>query len=90
MTLNLPKNTIFVLDNVRFHHSINIKNYMESMGWNVLYTPPYSPWFNPIENIFGNIKTYFRKNKSISSSFNLVKSTTIIDTIKSHINKVYI
>ena len=50
------------------------------MGWNVLYTPPYSPWFNPIENIFGNIKTYFRKNKSISSSFNLVKSTTIIDT----------
>ena len=88
--LKLPRNTIFVLDNVRFHHSLNVKNYMENMGWNVLYTPPYSPWFNPIENIFGIIKSYFRKNKSISSSFNLIKSNIIIDTIHSHINKIYI
>ncbi len=58
---------------------------MENMGWNVLYTQPYSPWFNPIENIFGIIKSYFRKNKSISSSFNLIKSNIIIDTIHSHI-----
>ena len=81
--LDLPQNTILLMDNVRFHHSQEVKNYIESKEWKTLYTPPYSPWFNPIENVFGIIKNNFRKNKSIVNAFNIISKNTIIKTITS-------
>ncbi len=48
-TLDLPKNTIILLDNVSFHHSKEVINYIKSKMWNLLFIPPYSPNFNPIE-----------------------------------------
>ena len=86
--LDLPQNTILLMDNVRFHHSQEVKNYIESKEWKTLYTPPYSPWFNPIENVFGIIKNNFRKNKSIVNAFNIISKNTIIKTITSTVNKI--
>ena len=64
------------------------KQYIKNKKWNILYTPPYSPWFNPIENIFGIIKHNFRKNKMIKESFESITCTTIVKTITSTINKI--
>ena len=49
-------NTELVLDNVRFHHCIKIKTYLEPIGVEVFYLPVYSPDLNLIENVFGCIK----------------------------------
>ncbi len=87
-TLNLPKNTIILLDNVSFHHSKIIKNYALSKHWNLLYIPPYSPWFNPIENVFSVIKNHYRKNKDIDLAFKNIKSEIIINCINSSIKKI--
>jgi transposase len=80
-TLDLPKNTIILLDNVSFHHSKEVINYIKSKMWNLLFIPPYSPNFNPIENIFSYVKSYYRKNKNINHSFSKLTSETIINTI---------
>ena len=87
-SLDFPKGTILLIDNVSFHHSKMVKEYITEKGWISLYTPPYSPWFNPIENIFGIIKNQYRKNKNIISSFLYVNRTHIIKTINSTVNKI--
>ena len=50
-SFDFPTGTIVLIDNVSFHRSKNVKIHANEKGWNLLYTPPYSPWFNPIENI---------------------------------------
>ena len=86
--LNLPKDTLLLIDNVRFHHNNEVKQYIKNKNWNILYTPPYSPWFNPIENIFGIIKHNFRQNKIIKTAFDSITYNTIIKTITSTVNKI--
>ena len=49
-------NTVLVLDNVKFHHCIEIKTSLASIGVEVFYLPTYSPDLNPIENVFRCIK----------------------------------
>ena len=40
-----------------------ISEMVESVGANVVYLPPYSPDFNPIETIFSQIKSDLRNQK---------------------------
>ena len=40
-SLNMPENVKLMLDNVRFHHSIDTSN--------CIFTPPYQPKYNPVE-----------------------------------------
>ncbi len=67
--LNLPKDSVILMDNVRFHHCHCIKEYLKNKSINILYTPPYSPWFNPIEMCFSIIKRTFYKNNTIDNAF---------------------
>jgi len=87
-TLKLPSKTIILLDNVSFHHSKDVINYAKSRNWILLYTPPYSPNFNPIENIFSCIKNYYRKNKNIDDAFFNVSPDSVINCINHLINKI--
>ncbi len=50
------ENFIFIMDNVRFHKSDNIKNLITTSGYKYLYLPPYSPFLNQIENMFYKCK----------------------------------
>jgi transposase len=47
---------IFVMDNVPFHHSLCIREYMEASGNTLIFVPPYSPFLNAIENAFSKLK----------------------------------
>jgi len=40
-----------------------VKEAIESVGAKILYLPPYSPDFNPIELVFSKLKTLVRKSK---------------------------
>ena len=72
MNLNLPAKTVILLDNCRFHHSWIIKEYAKIKDWILLYVPPYSPWFNPIEGVFSIIKRHYYKTMNIEESFEKV------------------
>ena len=50
-----------VMDNARIHHAAEAKQFLVDNGINHMYLPPYSPDLNPIENVFGTLKTLFRK-----------------------------
>ena len=50
------QNDLLKMDNLRFHHSSEIKYFINSIDVEILYHPPYSPDFNPIEIAFGVIK----------------------------------
>ena len=76
-SINFEKKHIILMDNVRFHHSNIIKEYCKDNNIDILYTPPYSPWFNPIELCFSIIKRQFYKDKSIDTSFNYLRSEMI-------------
>lgn len=58
---NLRSNQTVILDNVSFHKVKGVKELVESTGAKVLYLPPYSPDFSPIENMWSKIKSYLRK-----------------------------
>lgn len=47
---------VVVLDNATFHHSTTTKELIEQAGATLLFLPPYSPDFNPIEQDFAAIK----------------------------------
>lgn len=60
----IPKGSVILLDNVRFHRSNVVKEIAEGRQWILLFTPPYSPWFNPIEGVFSIVKRHFYKGHS--------------------------
>ena len=49
--------SVVVLDNASIHHVEGIMSIVEDAGALVLYLPPYSPDFNPIEELFSKLKT---------------------------------
>jgi transposase len=59
----LRKGDIVVMDNLSSHKVSGVKEAMESVGAKVVYLPPYSPDFNPIEMVFSKLKTLVRKAK---------------------------
>jgi transposase len=50
-----------VMDNVRTHKVAGVRKVIEARGANVLYLPPYSPDFNPIEKPFSKIKSILER-----------------------------
>jgi transposase len=52
---------IVVMDNLSSHKSAGVREAIEAAGATLLYLPPYSPDFNPIENAFAKLKALLRK-----------------------------
>jgi transposase len=59
----LQKGDIVVMDNLSSHKVAGVEKAIESVGARLVYLPPYSPDFNPIENVFSKLKTMLRKLK---------------------------
>ncbi len=57
----LVPGSVIVLDNARIHHGGKIQEIVEKAGCSVLYLPPYSPEFWPIEPAWGWIKNRIRQ-----------------------------
>lgn len=52
---------IVIMDNLGSHKGAGVRSAIEAVGANLLYLPPYSPDFNPIENAFAKLKAMLRK-----------------------------
>jgi len=57
----LQPGDIVVMDNLGSHKVAGIVTAIESVGAQVRYLPPYSPDYNPIEQVFAKFKTLLRK-----------------------------
>jgi transposase len=55
-----PGDTV-VMDNLSSHKSEEVREIIEAAGAKLLYLPPYSPDFNPIEQAFAKLKAHLRK-----------------------------
>ena len=53
-----------IIDNASFHKSKKIKELIESVGCGVIFLPPYSPDFNPIEKFWAFMKRWVRNKIS--------------------------
>ena len=73
----LKAHSILILDNARFHKKNGVSSIAEKAGHTVLFLPPYSPDFNPIEQDFAIIK----KRRSYAPP-----GTTLDSIIKSYGN----
>jgi transposase len=54
-----PGETV-VMDNLSPHKNPRVRDWIESAGCRLLYLPPYSPDFNPIENLWSKVKSHLR------------------------------
>jgi transposase len=82
----LKKGDIVVMDNLSSHKVNGVIQPIVASGATVLYLPPYSPDFNPIEMMWSKIKAYLRKVKArtpdmlfntIGEAFNYVSISDI-------------
>lgn len=55
---------IVVMDNLSAHKVSGIREAVEVAGATLLYLPPYSPDYSPIENCWSKLKTSLRKAKA--------------------------
>ena len=59
-----------MIDNPTFHKSEAIRKLIESVECKLLYLPPYSPDFNPIEQKWGHVKNMVKKVRDQFTDFN--------------------
>jgi transposase len=77
----LEPGDIVVMDNLGSHKGTGIRAAIEAAGASLLYLPPYSPDFNPIENAFAKLKAMLRKaaERTVDGLWNAIGR--IIDTV---------
>jgi transposase len=61
LALPYPAGTTLLMDNHAMHKTARLREIAAAKGFTLLYTPPYSPEFNPIEMVFGVLKNAFYK-----------------------------
>jgi transposase len=52
---------VVIMDNLSSHKGPRVREMIEAAGAILLFLPPYSPDFNPIENAFSKLKAHLRK-----------------------------
>ena len=58
---SLRAGDVVVLDNLAAHKVKGVREAIDKSGARLLYLPPYSPDFNPIEQAFTKLKALLRK-----------------------------
>jgi transposase len=77
---------VVVADNLAAHKGEEVRELVEARGCAVLFLPPYSPDYNPIEEAFSKIKDLLRKAQArtremlIEALGAAISSVTVQDT----------
>jgi transposase len=72
----LPPGDVVIMDNLSSHKRPVVKELIEAEKAHLLYLPPYSPDFNPIEKAFSRRKAMLRKigERTVSGLWNRIGS----------------
>lgn len=65
----LQPNQVVIMDNAAFHKSQRTADLIKSVNCKLLYLPPYSPDFNPIEQKWGHVKNEVKKIRNQFENF---------------------
>ena len=79
---NKYKNHLIILDNAGSHNNEYVKQAIINSGNQYLFTIPYTPKTNPIEQYFNQIKHYLKLNKKV------LKYDEIVIEVKNAIKQV--
>jgi transposase len=60
----LEPGQVVIMDNLGAHKVEGVREKIEACGARLLYLPPYSPDFNPIEQIWAKVKQWLRSAKA--------------------------
>jgi transposase len=58
---SLKPGDIVIMDNLSSHKVTGVREAIEAAGASLMFLPPYSPDFNPIEQVFSKLKALLRK-----------------------------
>ena len=87
----LTKDKVVILDNIGFHKKEAVVSAIESTGAKILFLPPYSPEYSPIENMWSKIKQILRKlsprsiaefSKAITHAFKSITKSDLFGWFK--------
>ena len=76
-------NSILIMDNCSIHYVDEILEILQTAGILVVFIPPYSPDFNPIELTFSYLKRYLQEHEQVIQAAN-----NITDIIKSAFDSI--
>ena len=78
----LAAGDVVIMDNLPAHKAAGVRDAIQAAGASLLYLPPYSPDFNPIENAFAKLKAIMRAKakRTINALWKAVGS--IVDLFK--------
>ena len=62
------KMSILIMDNCSIHHVQEVKDLLEAAGILLIFLPPYSPDYNPFEELFSYIKYYLKDHDDLIQS----------------------
>jgi transposase len=81
---------VVVLDNLGSHKVSGIAEAIQAAGAQLRYLPPYSPDFNPIEQVFAKLKTLLRKaaTRTVETLWDAIGN--LLDRFPSHECERYI
>ena len=65
----LKENSLVVMDNASFHNKKRLLEIANKYGIILLFLPPYSPDYNPIEHSWANFKRWLKDNIKRFSNF---------------------
>ena len=60
--------SVLIMDNCSVHHSEEVKDLVRDAGILLLYLPPYSPDYNPIEELFSYAKYYLKEHDEVAQA----------------------
>ena len=77
----LKPGQVVVLDNLAAHRDARVRRLIEGAGCTLLFLPPYSPDFNPIEQAWSKLKTLLRGAGARTVDALHTALTTLVDAI---------
>jgi transposase len=72
---------LVIMDNLATHKIRGVREAIQAQGARLLYLPPYSPDFNPIEPMWSKIKPILRSHAPRTESNLLIAAKTAFDAI---------
>jgi transposase len=80
----LPDGRPLIIDNASIHKTRCVKNACIGKSIEIRHTPPYSPWYNPVESTFSWMKRRFRHMQCVDE----VRAATVQDGIEKVVRSV--
>lgn len=81
---SLRRGDIVVMDNLAAHRAPIVRHALEAIGAEVLFLPPYSPEFNPIEKAWAKLKDILRRVHTLTRDAFDAAVASAMDAITLH------